>query len=116
MKKLLILLFSILISFNSYSEIYYGEYNKNPSNYDDYVNGLQLGMSWYGVAIMDENPSAKRYCKSGVMELELNNIHTIINSQVERFINDRGLDQATIDDVPISLILLMGLEFTFPCN
>ena len=116
MKKLLLLLFSILISLNALSlDFEYKDYKKNPSLYSDYLYGLESGMSWYGVANSMLNDSEKFYCQPGNLALGLDTVQNIIDSQVKQFIDD-GLTQAAIDEMPIGMILLYGLSSTFPCN
>ena len=114
MKKLLILLFSILISFNALSsyELKYKNYIKNPSIYSDYLKGLEAGMSMYRVGGDYEEPF---YCQPKALGLGLDNIQNIIDSQVEQMI-DLGFTQAHLDDEFVGLILLYGLRSTFPCN
>ena len=113
MKKLLLLLFSILISFNSLlaAEITYGSYKNNPSKYDDYLRGLESGIGWYNAA-----PGIEQfYCQPGTLALGIDTVKNIINGQVEKF-NDDGWTLADIDAAPIGAILLMGMNSTFPCN
>jgi len=116
MKKLLVFLFSILISLNAISLDYdYKEYKKNPSLFNDYLYGLESGMSWYGVANEVHNDRKKYYCQPSNLALGLDTIKNIIDGQVEEFSNN-GLTNAEIDETPIGMILLYGLSSTFPCN
>jgi len=116
MKKLLILLFSILISLNAISRDYdYNVYKKNPSQFNDYLYGLEAGMLWYGSANKVQHNRKEFYCQPGNLALGLDTIKNIIDGQVEEFSND-GWTNAEIDEYPIGMILLLGLSSTFPCN
>jgi len=116
MKKLLILLFSIFISFNALSDkVPYKYYKKNLSSYDDYLIGLESGISWSTIMNDELGSEVSFYCPPETLSITLENVKDIIDSEVEQ-IFDAGGTQAEVDELPIGAILVFGLRRMFPCN
>ena len=116
MKKLLTLLFSILISFNALSiEVDYIYYKNDPSRFDDYLRGLESGVGWSIVANEKSGSEVSFYCPPETLSITLENVKDIIDSEVEQ-IFDAGGTQAEVDELPVGAILVFGLRRMFPCN
>ena len=110
MKKITILLFSILISFNSYSsaQLYYSKYKENPSKYDEYLQGVEAGFAVYGV-FLESDPL---YCPPKKMTFNIDNIKDFI----DRFAKNKEKDNKPIpSNYPVSFLLIKSLQSIFPC-
>ena len=116
MKKLLIPLFSILISFNALSiEIDYIYYKNDPSRFDDYLRGLESGVGWSIVANEKSGSEVSFYCQPSTVILNIENLHVIISKAAEQIV-DNGVPQSEVDEMPVAMIFVYGLKETFPCN
>ena len=109
MKKLLLLLFSILINFNA-SAFSYGDYK----NYEDdatknsYLYGLQLGVQWTAT-------SEAEICIPENVSFNLETTKEIIED-FAKYLYIINMSQADIDELPIAALLVNGMEDKFPCN
>ena len=82
-----------------------------------YVGSVGTGMSWANSKLEHEG-RAPIYCEPREFVLEDDNYIRILNDEIERWekaAKDKS-DFQKIQDFPIELILLEGLERTFPCD
>ena len=117
MKKLIIFLLSTFISFNVLStDIDYIHYKKDPSRFDDYVRGLESGVSWSYLYSLENGSAVKVYCQPESLILTLENTHNIIQNGTKYFMDKQGNTQSEVDEMSVGMIYLFGLMTTFPCN
>jgi len=123
MKKLTILLFSILISFSTYSfgivnySVYEQEQLKSSSTLlvlDALLRGTESGFMWANTELASEGRK-KLYCQPEELKLNIQTIKDILEEKVKNLLK-LGWSLEMVDDYPIQLILLEGLKDTFPCE
>jgi hypothetical protein len=116
MKKLTILLFSILISFNSYGDIYYGKYNevKNSAELTSYLAGVENGVGWINALLEDKGQKAL-FCQPKKLALNSQTIKDILKREVKNLLT-LGRTQEEINEYPIAYIIIQGLIDAFPCE
>jgi len=123
MKKLTILLFSILMTFSTYSfgvvnySVYEQEQLKSSPTLlvlDALLNGTESGFLWANTELASEGRK-KLYCQPGGLKLNLQTIKDILEEKVKNLLK-LGWSLEEVDDFPIQLILLEGLKDTFPCE
>ena len=106
MKKLLLLLFLILINFNA-SAFSYGDYKnyEDDDTKDAYLLGLQIGVQW-------TSTTGAEICIPENVSFSLETTKEII----EGFAKDLNMSQTQIDELPIAALLVHGMIDKFPCN
>jgi len=73
-----------------------------------FINGLGVGIGW-----ANTDSKVKLFCQPGKLALEVQNFIDIINSEIETA--STFMPQESLDKSFIGLVLLRGLEDTFPC-
>jgi len=122
MKKLTILLFSILISFSPYSfgEIIYSDYERWKSSpetetlINSYISGAEAGFGWANT-LLESKEQKPLFCQPRKLSLNIQTTKDIIKEKVKNLLK-LGLTQEEIDKYPVPLILIKGLIDTFPCK
>ena len=79
-----------------------------------YISGVGDGLLW-------ANAEATRrkiplFCEPNNLKLLVDNYIDMINSQIGRLSQPGGASKSELDDLPIGMLLLKGLEGTFPCE
>jgi hypothetical protein len=79
-----------------------------------YISGIGEGMLW-------ANSEATRmktplYCEPEKLELVADNYLGMIDGQIRKLSQEGGATKTELDNVAIGVLLLKGLEETFPCN
>ena len=113
MKNLLALLLLIAVgspAHASYVSTYQEMRSLSTEVADTYIRGI-------GEGIMSGNALAAQrgagfYCQPKNLVLDPSNYHQILMDQVQ----DMNSRNTPLEDVPVSLILLLGLIRTFPCS
>ena len=114
MKKLLGIVFLGLMFFNVVyaKSLFYGEYktSTDDKDYIEHLKSVESGMSW--MQLMSEKPL---YCPPKNLKINLDTLRDAIELGLENLKN-RNFSSQEIDNFPIELIMLDGLETIFPCN
>ena len=58
----------------------------------------------------------KLYCPPQERDLTIDEILGIIQSEAKRFLDSEARTQEQINKQPIGVMLIVGLEQTYPCN
>ena len=119
-KKLLsILVLGLLLSGNAYAELSMGTYIKNKSSSNKELHevmDISIKLIEEGITIANvELDYAKRkrlYCQPKTLAFNSKNIASFLDHQIKIF-EDKGL---SIDEFPVSMIIMKHLKETFPCK
>jgi hypothetical protein len=77
-----------------------------------YVMGVGQGIGWANVAAAKNN--APLYCQPSNFAINANNYIDILNKMIDTFSTTTTAKE--LDEFPIGMLLLMGLQQTFPCR
>ena len=115
MKKLSLYIFLILLWCNfaaASKSLNYGKYKIDPNNesFIEHVLSVESGMSW-----MQTWSKTETYCKPAKMNINIDNIRNAIDLGVKE-LQSRNFSSKKIEEAPIEVIMLSGLEILFPCN
>jgi hypothetical protein len=79
-----------------------------------YIGGMGEGILWAN----SEATSKKTplYCEPDKLELVADNYIGMIDGQIKKLSQPGGVTKAELDDFAIGVLLLKGLEETFPCK
>ena len=90
----------------------YGKYklSVDDEDYIEHLKSVESGMSWMQVA-----SEKSLYCPPEQLKMNLDTLRDAIKLGIENLKN-RNFSSQEIDDAPIELIMLFGLETIFPCN
>ena len=94
------------------NSLLYGDYknNLNKKYITDHLKSVESGMSW--MQLKSEKPL---YCPPKNLKINLDTLRDAIELGLENSKN-RNFSSEEIDNFPIELIMLDGLETIFPCN
>lgn len=84
---------------------------KDTEWFKDYINGVGVGLGWANVHLMARKQE-RLYCVPENLALEASNYLDII----ERKMSNKEFVKMLRLETPLELILLNGLEETFPCK
>ena len=120
MKKILgIMVLSLLLSGNAYAELSMGTYIKNKSSSNKELHeimDISIKLIEEGIRVANvELEYAKRkrlYCQPKTLLFNSKNIARFLDHQIKIF-EDIGL---SIDEFPVSMIIMKHLKETFPCK
>ena len=114
MRKLLLLIFTVLILCNvGYAKsLFYEKYKNNSDNINfiEHLKSVESGMSW--MQVHSEN---EVYCKPSELLINEGNLSNAVKLGVKD-LKSRNFSNKEIDDFPVELIMLVGLKILFPCN
>lgn len=112
LRALLFMLFSSLAVSPSNAEIKLSEYigANNPNLFKEYIAGLGKGYYWANSQLKHKK-QARLFCQPERLFLNADNYISILNKEIKYTDYDY-----TTDDTIIEVILLRGLEKTFPCS
>lgn len=114
MKKICIAIIVLFMSATGASaELSLGEYGQirgDEAKMDiirTYINGVGVGIGWADT-YMSENAGSHIFCQPEDLSLNAHNMVDILDREIKRFEYN--------GNIPIELILLLGLIQTFPCK
>jgi len=115
MKKLSLYIFLILLwcNFASASKsLNYGKYKVDPNkeSFIEHVLSVESGMSWIQTWLKKET-----YCKPAQLHINIDNIRNAIDLGVEE-LRSRNFSNQKLEEAPIEVVMILGLEILFPCN
>ena len=114
MRKLLLLIFTVLILCNvGYAKsLFYEKYKNNSDNINfiEHLKSVESGMSW-----MQVHSEKEVYCKPSELLINEGNLSDAVKLGVKD-LESRNFSNQEIDDFPVELIMLVGLKILFPCN
>lgn len=114
MRKLLLLIFTVLILCNvGYAKsLFYEKYKNNSDDIDfiEHLKSVESGMSWMQVHSKNEV-----YCKPSELLINEGNLSNAVKLGVKD-LESRNFSNQEIDDFPVELIMLAGLKILFPCT
>lgn len=79
-----------------------------------YIGGLGEGIFWANAELTKQH--APLFCEPEKLRLVADNYMDIIDGQITRLSQPHGATIAEIDSFATGLLLLKGLEETFPCK
>jgi len=110
-KKIIYLLLSLFIATNSMADVDLKFYKSltatQKEELTDYIAGVGKGIFWAQI-IVNQKYGTKLYCVPSNLALNGDNYIQILNDEISKY--NYG------DDAPIELILVFGLQHTFPCD
>ena len=115
MKKLSLYIFLILLWCNFASasiSLSYGKYKVDPNNesFIEHVLSVESGMSW-----MQTWSKTETYCKPAKMNINIDNIRNAIDLGVKE-LQSLNYSGQKLEETPIEVVMILGLEILFPCN
>ena len=114
MRKLLLLIFTVLILCNvGYAKsLFYEKYKNNSDNINfiEHLKSVESGMSW-----MQVHSEKEVYCKPSELLINEGNLSDAVKLGVKD-LKSLNFSNQEIDDFPVELIMLVGLKILFPCN
>ena len=114
MKKISLYIFLGLMFCNVVyaKSLFYGEYktSTDDKDYIEHLKSVESGMSW-----MQLMSKKSLYCPPKNLKINLDTLRDAIELGLESLKN-RNFSSQEIDNFPIELIMLNGLETIFPCN
>jgi hypothetical protein len=118
--KLTILLFSILISFSTYSfgKLNYGIYNAQSSSSNSdiieaYMSGLNTGIVWANASI-EYHHKTRLFCPPKRLAITTENAQQILEAEAKKQLTKRSKED--VNGISVALLLIGGLMDTFPCK
>ena len=115
MRKLLLLIFTVLILCNvGYAKsLFYEKYKNNSDNINfiEHLKSVESGMSW-----MQIHSKKDVYCPPSKFKMNKDTLVDSIKIGADHLKKDLNFSNQELDDFPVELIMLSGLKILFPCS
>lgn len=79
-----------------------------------YISGIGEGLLWANSE--ETRRKTPLYCMPEKLELVTDNYVALIDGQIKKLSQRGGATKAELDDFAVGVLLLNGLEATFPCK